>query len=295
MLVPERERGEAVLMADGTTETTGPEVTDPASAGTEGGPPTTPTSAVVPPTSTPVHRRRRYLPVLVLVGLVLVGCVLAMAALLDGGGSFHRTLDDALLGERYSADLTRGRGDFTVVDDGSSASSYAPDGYHLVARDAVPAWRGVQTNGTHTSLGVRISTRAVTVDGDFAFGPFCFETPQRAYGLLVSSDGRALLVETATSGPGALRVVRGRSIEPIDWSRWHDLRIDCSVRPLAGRGRVALRGSVDGAVVVRGTSRLRSDVFAYTGFGGVDRAPAPAEWVVRSFDRLGADDVGSNP
>ncbi|MFM8971726.1 MAG: hypothetical protein ACKOOG_03615, partial [Actinomycetota bacterium] len=141
-LVPERERGEAVLMADGTTETTGPEVTDPASAGTEGGPPTTPTSAVVPPTSTPVHRRRRYLPVLVLVGLVLVGCVLAMATLLDGGGSFHRTLDGALLGERSSADLTRGRGDFTVVDDGSSASSYAPDGYHLVASDAVPAWRG---------------------------------------------------------------------------------------------------------------------------------------------------------
>lgn len=142
---------------------------------------------------------------------------------------------------------------------------------------------------------MRISTRAVTVDGDFAFGPFCFETPQRAYELLVSNDGRALLVETATSDPGALRVVRGRAIEPIDWSRWHDLRIDCSVRPLAGRGRVALRGSVDGAVVVRGTSRLRSGVFAYTGFGGVDRAPAPAERVVRSFDRLGADDVGSNP
>jgi len=282
-------------MADGTTETTGPEVIDPASAGTEGGPPTTPTSAEVPTTSSPVHRRRRFLPVLALAVLVVLGCALAMVALIDGWGPMHRALDDELLGERYSADLTRGSGDFTVVDDGASASSYGTDGYHLVARTATPAWRGVQANGTHTSLGVRVSARAVTPDGDFAFGPFCFTSPQRAHGLLVSTDGRALLVETATSGPGALRVVRSRPIEALDWSGFHDLRLDCSVTTFGGAGPVALRGYVDGRVVVRATARLRSGAFAYTGFGGVNEASAPAEWVVRSFERLGADDVGRNP
>jgi hypothetical protein len=282
-------------MADGTTETTGPGVDRPASTGAQGGPPTTPRSDAVPTAPPNVHRRRRFLPVLVLAALVLVGCALAMVALIDGDGSLHRSFDDALLDERYSADLTRGRGDFTVVDDGASASSYAADGYHLVAREATPAWRGVQTNGTHTSLGVEVSVRAVAPDGDFAFGPFCFASPQRAHGLLVTTDGRALLVETANSGPGALRVVRSRPIAELDWSRWHDLRIDCTVRALTGSGPVALRGSIDGRVVVRATSGLRSDAFAYTGFGGVNEASAPAEWVVRTFARLGADDVGSNP
>lgn len=281
-------------MADGTAETTGPGVSDPASAGTAGGPPTTPTSAAVPTTSPSVHRRRRFLPVLVLAALVVIGCVLAMVALFDGDW-MHRTFDDAILGERYEQDLTRGRGDFTVVDDGASASSYRPDGYHLVAREATPAWRGVQANGTHSSLGVQVSVRAVTPDGDFAFGPFCFTSPQRAHGLLVTTDGRALLVETATSGPGVLRVVRARPVAPLDWSRWHDLRLDCSVRSLTGPGPVALRGSIDGRVVVRATSGLRSEAFVYTGFGGVNEATAPAEWVVRSFARLGADDVGANP
>jgi hypothetical protein len=239
--------------------------------------------------------------VLVLGLLVVVGGFLAVVGVLgtgsddgSGSGGLHGAFDD-MIGERYAADLTQGHGDFTVVEDASSSSSYGPEGYVLVAKDDVPALRGVQTNGSHTSLGVRITTQSSTPQGTFAFGPFCWRDPDAGFGFMVSNNGRAMLVEPSRSEDGTFRIVRSTPVEPIDWSRWHELRIDCSVQSMGGNGTVALRGFVDGRRVVRGTSTVRADVLGSTGFGGVNTAPTPATWVVRSFNRLGADDVGPNP
>ncbi|MFM7271144.1 MAG: hypothetical protein ACKO2C_05870 [Actinomycetes bacterium] len=246
------------------------------------------------------RRHKVLVTVLLLVGVLVIATVAALVAG-DGGGStnylddIQRSVDDALLGERYHADLTKGKGDFTVVDDGGSASSYASDGYHLFAQGGAPAMRGVQINGTHSSLGVRIEVRTASGTAPFAFGPFCWHTPTEGYGLLVSTSGEAFLAESRADAADGFRMVRSSKVFPLDWSRWHTLRIDCSVTGAPGsHGTLHLRGSIDGQVVVRGTTKGRADVIAYAGFAGANAGTAPVDWVVRTYDRLGADDVGRN-
>ena len=52
-------------------------------------------------------------------------------------------------------------------------------------------------------------------------------------------------------------------------------------------------GYVDGVRAGRATSTRTASVFTYTGFTVSSAEVQPAEWVVRTFDRLGADDVWS--
>lgn len=284
-------------MAEGITDTIGSGVEDAGSAGAGSGPPTTPTPAATPPPRPPVHRRRWFLPVLVLSLLVIAGGALAVIALLGGSGddSLHRSLDDALFDERYRADLTAGHGDFPASTDEQSSSTYAPDGYHLRTTSPYPAPRGVQANGSHSVLGVRISTRAVEAPAGSMFGPFCWHTATEGYGLLVGADGVVRIVETTPNRTTAYRVLRTTSGPTIDWSAWHTLRLDCSLRGTGPDDHTTaeLVGYVDGVRAGRATSTRTASVFKYTGFTVSSAEVQPAEWVVRTFDRLGADDVWS--
>ena len=128
-------------MADGVTDTIGRGVEAAGSAGAGSGPPSPPTPAAAPPPRPPVHRRRWFLPVLVLSLLVTIGAALAVIALLGADGSDGPSLD--LFSDTYTADLTKGRGDFTVFEDATSASSYESDGYHLVVKPGEVAMRAV--------------------------------------------------------------------------------------------------------------------------------------------------------
>lgn len=280
-------------MTEGTTDTIGSEVRDAGSAGAGSGPPPAPTPAVTPPPRPPVHRRRWFLPVLVLSLLVIVGGALAVFAALGAGGDNGLTYD--LFDDTYRADLTQGHGDFTVFEDGTSVSSYAPDGYHLVVKPQEAAMRAVQTNGSHTALGVRVRVRALGTPTTFAFGPACWHTQEEAYVFLVSGDGTVALGEMDTRRGTTSDVLRSRRVAPIDWSQWHDLRIQCSLGSgtVFGRHETAtLRGYIDGRLVVRATSSHRADQLAYTGFMGANGADVPAEFVVRRFERLGPETPG---
>jgi len=280
-------------MIEGTTDTIGTGIEDPGSAGAGSGPPPAPTPAVTPPPRPPVHRRRWFLPVLALSLLVAVGAILAIVAALGSDGSGGGSLDP--FSDTYTADLTRGKGDFTVFEDATSASSYAADGYHLVVKPGEVAMRAVQANGSHTALGVRVRVRAIDAPSPSAFGPACWHTQQEAYVFLVSLDGTVALGEMDVRRGTTSDVLRQRRMAPLDWSQWHALRIQCSLGAgtMIGRHTTAtLRGYIDGRLVVRATSSHRADVLAYTGFMGGNGADRPAEFVVRRFDRLGPETPG---
>jgi hypothetical protein len=231
--------------------------------------------------------------VLVLSLLVVIGAALAVIALLGAGGTDG--LSDALFSDTYRADLTQGHGDFTVFEDDTSVSSYAPDGYHLVVKPRQVAMRAVQAAGSHTALGVRVRVRTVGTPTEFGFGPACWHTQHEAYVFVVTDGNTVRLGETDDRRGTTSYALRSRRIAPIDWSQPHTLRIQCSLGAAAltgGHATATLRGYVDGRLVLRTTSSRRADVLDYTGFMGVNPGDGPVEFVIPRFERLGPETPG---
>ena len=216
-----------------------------------------------------------------------IGAVVAVGAIaLIGLGLVMNNLD------RYHADLTKGHGDFTTYDKATAATSYQSDGYHVLIRDK-NAWglAGIEAPTAHTVLGVEIETRALETPTDSAFGPFCWQDPSHGYGFMIDAAGTRRLVQFDTTQTHPLRVLARTGGAPLSSQHNQRLLLTCEISPSLGTGTVTVKGYVDGTKALSAIGELKLSEIRYTGFQGYTIANAPAEWVVSTFWRRGADDI----
>jgi len=229
--------------------------------------------------------RRRIWPWLVgllLLGGVLVAVPVVMSVL-------------AKRDVRYTADLTRGHGDFARLDSPGFASTYQPDGYHLVITEpATFAWAGVRSNTKPGDVSVEIAATALQVPPGAAFGPFCGDNA-RGYALLFDQSGSPQLVGVGLTGSSSNYTTPDSvgDATPATPGHSHLLKLTCSeagtdpdMGGLLGHpGEVQLEGYVDGVLVIEATGCCGNTTFPFTGIAGRTGDGAPAEWSVTTFTR----------
>lgn len=205
-----------------------------------------------------------------------------------------RAVDRAdIFGDTYTADLTKGSGDFVVGDAGTYSTNYQPDGFHLVVKEP-ETWgpTGVKASLQHSVLSVKIAVTRTDAPPDASVGPFCWQNPTHGYGFVVSGSGAVRLVQVSGSY-SRVRVLRSKQVEAAKTDAPMRLMITCTRTEPVGRAKVRLGGYVDGSRKVVATAKAVS-YFQYTGFAGHTTSAAPAEWSISKFWRRGPADMPRN-
>ncbi|MFI5040287.1 MAG: hypothetical protein ACHQNA_00315 [Acidimicrobiales bacterium] len=226
-------------------------------------------------------RRRRRWP-------WVVGAVSIVAA----GGLFLFGLELTLRDlDTYTADLTRGHGDFPAFDSAKHSTSYQSDGYHLaITQPGAYAPAGIKSTKAHTAVAVEIEATAHVVPPGAAFGPFCWEDPSHGYGLLIDGSGVPQLVQIMVESSGEippsseLIVLATGSPSSATPGQSHRLMLTCDT---TGRSPTQLKGYVDNVKVIEASATTSVSEFGYTGIAGRTGDATPAEWSVATFWQKG--------
>ena len=225
----------------------------------------------------PKPRRRRWW---IIVGIV-TACVVGVGVLGVGLNAAMHTLDT------YTADLTKGSGDFPTTDNADRALFYRTDGYHMVAKSPGFVMSGVTADASHMAVAAQVTVQARMAPPGAAFGPFVLANAKGAgYWLSVDSAGTATLNEIDARGD--VWAVASAKAPPLGTGTTRTLMLTCSI-DLDGTAR--LGGYVDGTRVVSGAPTVKISSVTVTGMAGHAKTDVPAEWVVTRFARLGPDDM----
>ncbi|MGE5287599.1 MAG: hypothetical protein ACM3ML_10425 [Micromonosporaceae bacterium] len=232
----------------------------------------------------PRPRRRRWW---IIVGIV-TACVVGVGVLGVGLDAAMHTLDT------YTADLTKGSGDFPTTDNpGLWATMYRADGYYMVAQSPGFVMSGVTADASHTVVAAKVTVQARMAPLDAAFGPFVLADakgagywPGAGYWLSVDSTGTATLNEIDAKGD--VGVVASALAPPLDTGTTRTLMLTCSIDP---DGTTRLGGYVDGTRVISGAPTVKISSVTVTGMAGHAKTDVPAAWVATRFARLGPDDM----
>lgn len=245
------------------------------------GPPSSPQGASTgPPAAGPVPkpRRRRWW---IIAGIVLASVIGAGIAGVVLNATMH-TIDT------YTADLTKGSGDFRTIDNASSATFYRADGYHMVAKTPGFVFAGETTDFSHTVIAAKVTVRAVTAPPGAAFGPFVLASQTGGgYWLSVDSAGTATLNQI--DAKGNVLALTSAKAPPLSTGTTHTLMLTCVIN-----GTVHLAGYVDGTQVISGAPATKISSVTATGMLGQAKTSAPAEWAATRFARLGPDNMPAN-
>lgn len=234
-------------------------------------PPAPPPSVVGP---VPKPRRRRWW----IIAAILTACVVGAGV---GLNAAMHTIDT------YTADLTKGSGDFRTGNNASIALFYRADGYHMVAKSPGFVMAGVTAVGSHTVVAAKVTVRAMTAPPGAAFGPLVLANSNGAgYWLSVDSAGTATLAEIDARGD--VWAITSAKAPPLGTGTTRTLMLTCVINP---GGTVRLAGYVNGTRVISGAPTVKISSVAATGMAGHAKTSVPAEWVVTRFTRLGPDDM----
>lgn len=230
------------------------------------------------PGTMPKPRRRRWW---IIAGVVIAGVLGVGIAGVVLNGAMH-TIDT------YTADLTKGSGDFRAIANASSATFYRADGYHMVAKTPGFVFAGATTDFSHTAIAAKVIVRAVTAPPGAAFGPFVLASQTGGgYWLSVDSTGTARLNEI--DAKGNVWTVTSAKAPPLSTGTTHTLMLTCVIN-----GTVHLAGYVDGRPVISGVPAIKISSSTAAGMMGQAKTSAPAQWVATRFARLGPDDMPAN-
>jgi hypothetical protein len=223
----------------------------------------------------PRPRRRRWWIIVGIVIATVLGVGIAGVVL---NGAMH-TIDT------YTADLTKGSGDFRTTANASVATFYRPDGYHMVAKTPGFVFAGVTTDFSHTAIAAKVTVRAVTAPPGAAFGPFVLASQTGGgYWLSIDSGGTATLNEI--DAKGNVWPVTSAKAPPLSTGTTRTLMLTCVID-----GTARLAGYVDGTRVISGAPATKISSSTATGMMGQAKTSAPAEWAATRFARLGPDDM----
>lgn len=224
-------------------------------------------------------RRRRW--PWVVGGLVAV-VSLALGAL--GLVGLDRELDEL---DVFTADLTASSAGFPTESSSTTVRAWSPDGYRMAALvpDQVVA-AGIRSPTSHTVLAVRVTAIPVDLSVGAEFGVQCWQSQERGYGLLVSSDGVARLVVGSVLNGEVLTMATAR-VEPLGAGRPVTLTLACDVIG----DEAILAGYVGDTKVL--TARPANSLSEITANGMVvwTGGQAPASWTVTAFERMGVHNM----
>jgi Domain of unknown function (DUF4352) len=231
-----------------------------------------------PPISGPVAkpRRRRW--------WIITGIVIASVVGVLGIAGVMLYLAVPATGT-YTADLTKGSGDFGTTHEADRALFYAANGYHVVNKGVIWTMTGVSTNPSRTVAAAQVTVRAVTAPPRAAFGPFVESDTPGSYWLGVDSTGNVTLNEMAVNN----EVIASGKGPPLTPGTTHTLMLTCVITD----GTVRLGGYVDGKLVISGTPLMDIGRVGATGMVGYTPVGS-AEWVATRFARLGPGDMPAN-
>ncbi len=226
----------------------------------------------------PEPRRRRWWIIVGIIAACMVGVGIA-------GIGLNWALDKT---DTYTADLTKGSGDFKTMENADTATFYRSDGYHLVDKTPGFVTRGVTTDFSHTALAAKVTVRAVTAPPGAAFGPWVIasQTNRVGYWLSVDSAGIATLNEWDANGD--VRVVASAKAPPLGTGTTRTLMLTCMID--LDRS-VHLGGYVDGTRVISGAPTVKISSVTVTGMAGYAEASVPAEWAATQFTRVSSHDL----
>jgi hypothetical protein len=187
--------------------------------------------------------------------------------------------------DTYTANLTKGSGDFRTTANASTATFYRADGYHMVAKSPGFVFAGETTDFSHTVIAAKVTVRAVTAPPGAAFGPFVLASKTGGgYWLSVDSAGTATLNEI--DAKGYVQALISAKAPPLSTGTTHTLMLTCVIN-----GTVHLAGYVDGTQVISGHPAAKISGVTATGMMGQAKTSTPAEWAATQFARLGPDNI----
>ena len=243
-------------------------------------PPAPPPSAVGP---VPKPRRRR---LWINVG-ILAACMVGVGI---AGVGLNLALDKS---DTYTADLTKGSGDFKTGEYANIATFYRADGYHIVAKTPRLGTTGIITQVSHMALAAKVTVRPVTAPPEAAFGPFVMASPTNYAGYWLSVDSAGTTTLNQFDARGDVSVVASAKAPPLGTGTTRTLMLTCSI-DLDGTAR--LGGYVDGTRVISGAPTVKISSVTVTGMAGhaetdVPGQDVPAEWVATQFALVGSHDL----
>jgi hypothetical protein len=223
----------------------------------------------------PKPRRRRWWIIAGIVIATVIGAGIAGVVL---NGAMH-TIDT------YTADLTKGSGDFRTANNAGTATFYRADGYHMVAKTPGFVFAGETTDFSHTATAAKVTVRAVTAPPGAAFGPFVLAS-QTGGGYWLSVDGAGTTTLNEIDAKGNVWALTSAKAPPLSAGTTHTLMLTCVIN-----GTVRLAGYVDGTQVISGLPTTKISSSTATGMMGQAKTGDPAEWAATRFTRLGPDDM----
>ncbi len=231
-----------------------------------------PPAPTPPPSAAPAPPRRRRR-----VMWIALATALAALAIMGGYALYHA---QNTVGT-YRANLTTGHGEFPVVSDGTTTTSYQPDGFHVRIKPVAGArFFGLRAPSSFTAAEVTVTVTQVSSPADAGFGPFCYYSMNNGYSMDLASDGQVTIAYHTDRGTTVIGEGQAAAWLP---GQTRKLTMVCRFSDAGD----TVSASVNGVKIADAVQR--SSMSAMTGAGFIAIVPkwssGPGEWIVKSYTR----------